>query len=180
MSTLGFFLAYFRNWRLSLVLSATLPLLMMAGFLVMKAMTKVGEKNTKTYSAAGAVAEQAFAAIRTVKALVGEGFEVDKYVKELDKTKKDAWKYTTFVAAALGFMILVFLSCYSLGFWYGKKVIIDHGYDISDIISTFFCIIMGGGSIGQLAPSIKNIALGKAAIAKIFELIEREPTLKEP
>jgi len=42
MSTLGFFLAYFKNWRLSLVLSATLPLLMMAGFAVMKAMQKVG------------------------------------------------------------------------------------------------------------------------------------------
>jgi Cu/Ag efflux pump CusA len=42
MSTLGFFLAYFRNWRLSLVLSATLPLLMMAGFLVMKSMQKLG------------------------------------------------------------------------------------------------------------------------------------------
>lgn len=168
MSTLGFFLAYFRNWRLSLVLSATLPLLMLAGFLVMKAMTKVGEKNTKTYSKAGAVAEQAISAIRTVKALVGEGYEVEKYVEELNKTKSDAWKYTTFVAASLGFMILVFLSCYGLGFWYGKIIIIDYGYNISDVISTFFCIIMGGGSIGQMAPAIKNIALGKAAIAKVF------------
>jgi ATP-binding cassette subfamily B (MDR/TAP) protein 1 len=42
MSILGFFLAYYRNWRLSLVLSATLPLLMLAGFLVMKAMQKLG------------------------------------------------------------------------------------------------------------------------------------------
>lgn len=180
MSIFGFFLAYFRNWRLSLVLSATLPLLMLAGFLVMKSMQKLGEKNTKTYSDAGASAEQAISAIRTVKSLVGEDYEINKYTNLLQKTLTDSRKYTFFMAISIGIMIMIFLGCYSLGFWYGKVIILDYGSTIADVISTFFCIIMGGASIGQIAPSLKNIALGKAALAKLFELVDREPTLKEP
>lgn len=180
MSTLGFFLAYFRNWRLSLVLSATLPLLMIAGFLVMKSMQKLGEKNNKTYSDAGASAEQAISAIRTVKSLVGEDYEIAKYTQRLQRTLKDSRKYTMFMAMSIGIMIMIFLGCYGLGFWYGKIIIIDYKYTIADVISCFFCIIMGGASIGQIAPSLKNIALGKAALAKMFELIDRVPTLVEP
>lgn len=180
MSTLGFFLAYFRNWRLSLVLSATLPLLMLAGFLVMKSMQKLGEKNNKTYSDAGASAEQAISAIRTVKSLVGEDYEIAKYTDKLQNTLKDSRKYTLFMAVSIGIMIMVFLGSYGLGFWYGKIIILDHGYTVADVISCFFCIVMGGASIGQMAPALKNIALGKAALAKMFELIDRVPTLVEP
>ena len=65
---------------------------------------------------------------------------------------------------AIGFMILVFLSTYALGFWYGKKLIVDHTeYDISTVISCFFCIVMGGASLGQAAPALKNIASAKSS-----------------
>ena len=70
-SVLGFFLAYYRNWQLSLVISAILPALMLAGFLVMKSMQIMTDKNTKTYAQAGAVAEQAIGSIRTIKGMVG-------------------------------------------------------------------------------------------------------------
>lgn len=66
--------------------------------------------------------------------------------------------------AAIGFMILVFLSSYALGFWYGKELIVKHdNYDVSDIISCFFCIVMGGASLGQAAPALKNIASAKSS-----------------
>jgi ATP-binding cassette subfamily B (MDR/TAP) protein 1 len=76
-------------------------------------------------------------------------------------------------------MITIFLGCYGLGFWYGKIIILDHGATIADVISTFFCIVLGGTSIGQATPALKNIAMGKAALAKLFQLVDREPTLKE-
>lgn len=84
------------------------------------------------------------------------------------RTLSDSKKYTVYTGMSLGFMICVFLGCYGLGFWYGKVLIITQGIDVANVLSTFFCIIIGGSSIGQMAPSMKNIALGKAAIAKLF------------
>jgi ATP-binding cassette subfamily B (MDR/TAP) protein 1 len=111
---------------------------------------------------------------------VGEDYEINKYTNHLQKTLTDSRKYTFFMSVSIGIMIMVFLGCYGLGFWYGKIIILDYGNTVADVISTFFCIIMGGASIGQIAPSLKNIALGKAALAKMFELIDRVPTLVEP
>jgi len=66
-------------------------------------------------------------------------------------------------------MILIFISIYSFGFWYGKKLIIDNidtnKYNIGVILSTFFCFLVGGSSIGQIAPFFKNIADGRIAMA---------------
>ena len=42
------------------------------------------DKNTKTYSQAGAVAEQAIGSIRTIKGMVGELFEIERYKQKLD------------------------------------------------------------------------------------------------
>jgi hypothetical protein len=69
------------------------------------------------------------------------------------------------MSIALEFMFTIFLGWYGIGIWY--------------VISTFFCIVMEETSIEQASPALKNIAMGKAALAKLFQLIDREPTLKE-
>ena len=89
-------------------------------------------------------------------------------------------KYNIFIGFSLGLMIGCFLASYALGFWYGKKMIMEDGYTAKDVVSTFFCIIMGGGALGQAGPILKNIAAGKSAIGKISELMKRVPTLIEP
>ena len=75
--------------------------------------------------------------------------------------------------------MLIFLSIYSLGFWYGKELIIGDGYDAGVITATFFCFIIGGSSIGQLSPIGKNFAEGKVAITKLYDLMKRKKTLIE-
>ena len=92
---------------------------------------------------------------------------------------KKAFKYVCFSHAAFGIMIFIFLSVYALGFWYGKTLILDNPekYDSSKIIGTFFCFIVGGSSIGQIAPLLKGITDAKVAGAKFFQLLDREQTL---
>lgn len=46
-------------------------------------------------------------------------------------------------------------------------------FKASDIISTFFCFLVAGQSIGQISPIFKNIADAKVAVSKIYELIGR-------
>ena len=55
-SGFGFFYAYFKCWQLSLVLTGFLPLLLIAGVLMMKAMTLNAEKSKVSYENAAGVA----------------------------------------------------------------------------------------------------------------------------
>lgn len=76
------------------------------------------------------------------------------------------------------------MSIYAFGFWYGKKLILDNidngKYDVAVILSTFFCFIVGGSSVGQISPYFKNIAEGRVSMAELLDLLNREKTLVEP
>jgi len=66
---------------------------------------------------------------------------------------------------------------YSLSFWYGS-VLLDKGrMDAGSIITVFFSILIGAMSIGQASPSISAFASGSGAAVKIYEVINRKPTI---
>ena len=106
---------------------------------------------------------------------------VFKFEEALKEGIKTSIKYCFYSSVGQGFIILVFISMYSFGFWYGKKLIIDNidtgKYDAAVIISTFFCFIIGGSSFSQISPYLKTIAEGKLAMGEFFDLINREKTL---
>lgn len=77
-------------------------------------------------------------------------------------------------------MLFIFLGLYSFGFWYGKQLIIWFDYSSADVMGTFFCFLIGGSSVGQIAPFMKNIAEGKVAVGRLFYLLNRNKTLIEP
>jgi hypothetical protein len=79
-------------------------------------------------------------------------------------------------------MTIIFLGLYSFGFWYGKQLIIwfPETYNAPLVMSTFFCFLIGGASVGQISPLLKNIAEGKVAAGKLYYLINRKKTLIEP
>lgn len=102
-------------------------------------------------------------------------------MEALSKGQGTVIKYTLFSAISFGVMNLIFLSIYSLGFFYGKQLIIWFPeYDAPTIIGTFFCFLVGGSSIGQISPIFKNIAEGKVAAASLYTLLDRKKTLEEP
>ena len=71
-SLVSIFLAFFRCWELSLVMLATLPVLLIVGVFFFKSLQKSSEKEKKSYEKASSRTEQALGQIRTVKGMVGE------------------------------------------------------------------------------------------------------------
>lgn len=102
----------------------------------------------------------------------------------MSEGKKTSVRYTFYSSLGNGLIILIFISMYSLGLWYGKNLIIsniDTGkYDAAVILTTFLCFIVGGSSVSQLSPFFKSVAEGKVAMSEFLDLIEREKTLIEP
>lgn len=77
----------------------------------------------------------------------------------------------------MGMMFFCIFSDYSLGFWYGSKLVEDNEYTVGDVITVFYSIIIGGFSMGQSAPCVKAFAAGKAAAIKIFDVLDRKPLI---
>lgn len=78
-------------------------------------------------------------------------------MKSLDKGRSKTQKLMLIGAISLSFVMLIFLGVYSLGFWFSKWLIVNDGADPAVVLGTFFCFVIGGSSIGQISPIVKNI-----------------------
>jgi ATP-binding cassette subfamily B (MDR/TAP) protein 1 len=75
----GFVIALVKGWQLALVITATLPLLVLSAVLYMTIIKGKDKKVSAAYATAGGHAEEAIGAVKTVKFLTGEAYEGDKF-----------------------------------------------------------------------------------------------------
>ena len=68
----GFIIAFIKGWLMTLVMLASVPVLMLGGGLWMYVLSNKDQVLKKEYAAAGGRAEEAISAIKTVKMLNGE------------------------------------------------------------------------------------------------------------
>ncbi|VFQ60302.1 unnamed protein product [Cuscuta campestris] len=173
----GFIIAFVRGWHLALVLCGCVPVIALSAAAMAWIMSTMSSRGQQAYAKAGNVVEQTIGGIRTVASFNGEKRATDKYDRELDVAYKCTAQQGLASGLGLGIILLVVFSTYALAVWYGAKLIMHNGYKGGDVVNVMIAIMMGGMSLGQTLPSINAFASGKAAAYKMFETIEREPSI---
>uniref|UniRef100_A0A0G4H968 Bile salt export pump n=1 Tax=Chromera velia CCMP2878 TaxID=1169474 RepID=A0A0G4H968_9ALVE len=199
----GFVVGIVVNWELALVVCAALPLLMIAGAYMVKALAGMQEESSAAYAEAGGVAEEAIQNIRTVASFGGEGRTRQKFADKLGAAEKAGIKGALQAGLAFGALFGIMFGAYGLGFWYGGKLIADSEEDarnrfrdatpppnddvpacfmypdagcvnVGDVLTVFFSVLMASFALGQMAPSISTFVEGMTAAYRLFELIDRK------
>ncbi len=120
----GFAVGFYFSWKLSLVIVATTPLIFMATMTLVKTVATL-EKTGEAYKAADAVATESLNAIRVTNALNIQPVMAKRYNSHLGAAEKEAatrtWKAAFSGGSLYGTMFLM----YSLGLWYGNKLVAD-------------------------------------------------------
>jgi ATP-binding cassette subfamily B (MDR/TAP) protein 1 len=173
----GFIVAFAQGWLLTLVMMATIPPLVMAGAVMSNVVAKMASLGQAAYAESSVVVEQTIGSIRTVASFTGEKRAVERYNKSLKSAYKSGVREG--LAAGLGMgTVMVLLFCgYSLGIWYGAKLILEKGYTGAKVMNVIFAVLTGSLALGQASPSIKAFAGGQAAAYKMFETISRTPEI---
>lgn len=105
-------------WRIAIVLLATSPILILAGFFRLRVLTRVEEKNQQAYTEAASLATEACSNIRTIAALSLEDEISQRFHRAMCKNEKETFKYTAFGNLLLAFALSVtFVSPSTI--WYG-------------------------------------------------------------
>ncbi|WOL11783.1 hypothetical protein Cni_G20547 [Canna indica] len=173
----GFVVAFSRGWLLTLVMLSTLPPLVIAGGVMATVVSKMASKGQEAYGEAANVVEQTIGSIRTVASFTGEKQAVQKYDKSLVRAYNASVQEGLVAGVGLGAVMLFMFAGYSLGIWYGAKLILDKGYTGGTVINVIFAILTGSFSLGQIAPCMTAFAAGQAAAYKMFETIKRKPEI---
>lgn len=127
-------------------------------------MHNVDKFASKHYSLAGGLALQALSSIRTVSAFNMQPYFISEYRKHLFATMQFGVDIGFSIGVWNGALFAFVYLTYALGFWYGAQLVADdienhcteNCIDGGEVITCFFCIIMGAAGLGQVNELIKN------------------------
>ncbi|XP_074586763.1 ABC transporter B family member 4-like [Curcuma longa] len=173
----GFTVAFAQGWLLTLVMLSVIPPLVVAGGVVANIVAKMASRGQAAYGEAANIVEQTIGSIRTVASFTGERVAVKKYENSLVSAYNASVQEGLVTGLGLGMVVLFMFGGYSLGVWYGAKLILSKGYTGGKVINVIFAILTGSFSLGQLAPCMQAFAAGQAAAYKMFETINRKPEI---
>ncbi|XP_062574024.1 ATP-dependent translocase ABCB1-like isoform X1 [Saccostrea cucullata] len=87
----------------------------------------------------------------------------------------------------IGSIMFFMFGSYALAFWYGSEQVKDwyhtycaaerEGISPGEVLTVFFCVMIGSFSIGNAAPHLGSIFGAKGAAAVVFETIDNVPTI---
>ncbi|XP_027974100.1 phosphatidylcholine translocator ABCB4 isoform X2 [Eumetopias jubatus] len=173
----GFIVGFVRGWKLTLVIMAISPILGLSAAVWAKILSAFSDKELAAYAKAGAAAEEALGAIRTVIAFGGQNKELERYEKHLENAKKIGIKKAISANISMGIAFLLIYASYALAFWYASTLVIAKEYTIGNAMTVFFSILVGAFSVGQAAPCIDAFANARGAAYVIFNIIDRNPKI---
>ncbi|XP_027429378.1 phosphatidylcholine translocator ABCB4 isoform X7 [Zalophus californianus] len=173
----GFIVGFVRGWKLTLVIMAISPILGLSAAVWAKILSAFSDKELAAYAKAGAAAEEALGAIRTVIAFGGQNKELERYEKHLENAKKIGIKKAISANISMGIAFLLIYASYALAFWYASTLVIAKEYTIGNAMTVFFSILVGAFSVGQAAPCIDAFANARGAAYAIFNIIDRNPKI---
>ncbi|CAN8072382.1 unnamed protein product [Agarophyton chilense] len=170
----GIIVGFAYGWKLTLVVLAVTPLLMVAGAVFGNASAEATGDGLGAYGQAGAVASEVLSLIRTVTAFGGQEDEAKRYESSLEKGYKSAVKAAVSTGLGLGTSMLLILSTYGLAFWYGSVLVRNKEMSPGDVLLVFFSITLGASSLGTAGPAFKSFGVARAAAPRVFEIIDRQ------
>ncbi|GJM94530.1 hypothetical protein PR202_ga11180 [Eleusine coracana subsp. coracana] len=173
----GFGVAFAAGWLLALVMLATIPPLVLAGAVMASVVARMASLGQAAYADAAGVVEQTVGSIRTVASFTGEKQAVDKYGRSLKSAYSSGVREGLAAGVGMGTVMVLLFCGYSLGIWYGAKLILEKGYTGAQVMNVIFAVLTGSLALGQASPSMKAFAGGQAAAYKMFETINREPEI---
>ena len=165
------------SWKLALVCTATIPVLLACGFLRFWMLAKFQERAKKAYESSASYACEATSAIRTISSLTREQDVYEHYHKALvDQEKKSIrsiLRSSILYASSQSFMFL----CTALGFWYGGTLIADGEISELHFFITFSAIIFGAQSAGTIFSFAPDMGKAKQAAKELLTLFDRMPSI---
>ena len=165
------------GWKLALVCTATIPILIACGFFRFWMLAQFQTRAKKSYESSASYACEATSAIRTVAALTREDDVWEHYHQSLSaqaqKSLISVLKSSALYASSQSFVFL----CIALGFWYGGTLIGRGEYNMQQFFICFSAIIFGAQSAGTIFSFAPDMGKAKHAAHELKTLFDRKPAI---
>ncbi|KAJ5496532.1 Multidrug resistance protein sirA [Penicillium fimorum] len=165
------------GWKLALVCSSVIPVLIASGFIGIWASSEFERLNEKYTRASAEYAGESIGAIQTVALLTRETQVLESYEKKLKASSREGSKAIIKASFVLAFGRATVNACMALGFWYGGSLILSGEYTLLQFVIVYSSIITSAYSAGLVFSFTPNISKARRSAAGLQALLQRKSTI---
>eukprot|EP01084_Bolivina_argentea_P226030 381874_1 len=177
---IGFAIAFYRSWRVTLVFLGLTPLLVIAGALQTLIWMGTSGGNSDPFLDSGIVSQEILTNIRTVLAfpyLIVT--KTETFVSKLNDGLPIATKRSAVSGFSMGINLLIGQGIiYGLGMYAGLRFADKGWVQFDDVMGAFFGVFVGGMAIGQAGSVFSALNAAKLAANKFYVTKERVAEIK--
>ena len=158
------------NWRLSLVIFLTVPVVTVATRFFGKKIRALSKNVQDKLADTTAIAEETLSAIRVVKSFTREEYEINRYrqaTEELFATSRHKIVLTQVFWAGVG---LMFMGTLVMIFWYGGREVLSARLSAGDLVAFIVYALNISRSVGQASRLYTAVNTAAGASERLFEL----------
>jgi len=167
------------NWRLSLIIFATVPIISIATRYFGGKIRQLSRDVQDRLADTTAVAEETLGAIRVVKSFAREGFETARYnnaSEELFVTARRRAMLSNVFWSSVG---LMFMFTMIIIFWFGGKEVLADRLTAGDLVAFIFYAFNISRSVGGMSRIYTTFSSAIGASDRIFDLIDNRPEIED-
>ncbi|KAF5460338.1 hypothetical protein F2P56_020216 [Juglans regia] len=170
----SFIISFILNWRITLVVIATYPLII-SGHISEKIFMKgYGGNLSKAYLKANMLAAEAVSNVRTVAAFCAEEKILDLYARELVEPSRRSFVRGQIAGIFYGICQFFIFSSYGLALWYGSVLMGKGLASFKSVMKAFFVLIVTALAMGETLAMAPDLLKGNQMVASVFEVMDRK------
>jgi subfamily B ATP-binding cassette protein MsbA len=156
------------------------PIVVGAAFLFGRRLRRASTGVQDRVAEAMATADEAFAQIRTVQSFTRETAETSRYAALLHGVVDAAVKRAFLRALFFGVVGFVAFAGVVAVLWEGGQLVLDGKLTAGALVSFLLYAIFVAAAVGSLASLFGSYQEAVGAASRVFDLLETEPTVREP
>jgi len=172
-------LMFIMNWRLTLVVLSTLPLMVLATYIFKEKVKVVFQWVRNELSRMNAFLQEHITGMKIVQTFTAEKREMERF-REINNEYKKAniraiWYYSIFfpvveIITALALALMV---------WYGANEVVRNQATLGVLIAFFLYLNQLFRPIRMLADKFNTVQMGLVAAERVFRLLDREDFIRD-
>jgi len=176
---IGLFFILFISPRLTFVMLAVFPALIIIAILFGRFIRKLSKKSQDALAKANVVVDETFQSINIVKAFTNENYEAQRYSNSIEKVVGFALKAARYRGLFVSFIFMGLFGSIVLVLWYGAKLIAQDAMTIGELTSFIIYTTFIGGSMGGMSGLYATIQSSIGASERVRNILEEESETKK-
>lgn len=170
---------FWLNWRLTLFIIVLMPLVVVVGTVLGRAIQRASTRVQDELAGATVVAEEVFQNIREVKSFVREQYEINRFNNAIEVAFRAAVKLLTVRSVFGPIIAFIAFSGLALILWFGGREVLDGRLTAGELIAFLIYGLTVAGSFAGVIGVYSQLQEALGATKRVFEILDTQPDVQD-